>query len=499
MNEPAQSTRRTLAPEQGRELLDLHVRIPEDAWASDAPGAIVRAVADVLGIRTAIIGKEMGAWRVVAEAGGAAATAPLARSAGDVFDRVAEAPAVLVEAWTHGKEPWTLIGLTRRSTTPAVLMLQGDWTRSASTLERLGQNLLLAERAHVLSSSAQVRVATHRLTRALARSSGFAKVAEIAVKNAARSVRAQIATLAVADADNQTLRILATLGYPVNLVEHLRIARGDGILGSVFKTGLPLRITDVAKFAGPRRRRTRYRTNSLAAVPIISGQDVLGVLCVTDRADGRPFTQTDLSTLRTLAAPLALALGRERALAQAGSYAEAAAIDPVSGLFNRRYFHTRIQEELQRAQRHSLSVGLLMIDVDDFKVVNDTYGHLVGDTVIRLIADVLRRSVRVFDICTRFGGEEFAVLMPGSSADDAARIAERIRQRTENCTATEPDLAEVKVTVSIGLAVSRPDSSPRDLINRADVALYQAKRSGKNRVRAAAPFADPGNESIPTR
>jgi diguanylate cyclase (GGDEF)-like protein len=265
-------------------------------------------------------------------------------------------------------------------------------------------------------------------------------------------------------------------------------------MGSVYQTGLPLRVTDVSKLHGPRKRRSRYRTNSFAAVPIASAEEVMGVLCVTDRVDGRPFARTDLSTLRTLAAPLALALGRERALAQAGSYAEAAAIDPVSGLFNRRYFHTRIQEELQRAQRHALSIGLLMIDVDDFKVVNDTYGHLVGDTVIRLIADVLRRSVRVFDICTRFGGEEFAVLMPGSSAADAARIAERIRQRAENCTSAEPGLAAVKVTVSIGLAVSRPDSSPRDLINRADVALYQAKRSGKNRVRADA-SGDSGNAS----
>jgi len=245
-------------------------------------------------------------------------------------------------------------------------------------------------------------------------------------------------------------------------------------------------VTDVATFPGARKRRSRYRTNSFAAVPITTANEVLGVLCVTDRADGRPFTQRDLSTLRTLAAPLALALARERALAQAGSYAEAAAIDPVSGLFNRRYFHTRMEEELQRAQRHSLSVGLLMIDVDDFKGVNDTYGHLVGDTVIRTIADILRRSVRVFDVCTRYGGEEFAVVMPGSAADDAARIAERIRQRVESCSSTEPDLASLKVTVSIGLAVSRPEMSPRDLIAGADLALYQAKRSGKNQVRTAA-------------
>src|SRR5262249_9001011 len=266
------------------------------------------------------------------------------------------------------------------------------------------------------------------------------------------------------------------------LVEHLRIPRGEGVLGSVFQTGLPLRVNDVATFHGTRRRRSRYRTNSFAVVPIVNGREILGAMCVTDRADGRPFTQYDLSTLRTFAATVALALVRERAHAQAYSYAQAAAIDPVSGLFNRRYFQARLEEELQRAQRHTLSVGLLMIDVDDFKMVNDTFGPPAGDAVIRDSGEILGRSVRVFDICTRFGGEEFAVVMPGSGPDDATRIAERIRERIETYRASEPDLATLRTTVSIGLSVSKAATSARDLISAADHALYEAKRAGKNQV-----------------
>ncbi|HWW85395.1 MAG TPA: GGDEF domain-containing protein [Vicinamibacterales bacterium] len=192
-----------------------------------------------------------------------------------------------------------------------------------------------------------------------------------------------------------------------------------------------------------------------------------------------------MSTLRTLAATMALALARERAHAQAESYAQAAAIDPVSGLFNRRYFHARLDEELQRAQRHSLSVGLLMIDVDDFKAINDTFGHLVGDAVIRDVADVLRRSVRVFDICTRYGGEEFAVVMPGSGPEDVARVAERIRERIEAYRSADSDLSALRTTVSVGLAVSAAETSSRDLIAAADQALYHAKQSGKNQVKTA--------------
>ncbi|HEX3704362.1 MAG TPA: sensor domain-containing diguanylate cyclase [Vicinamibacterales bacterium] len=486
MSEPARSNVRILLPEQTRELVDLHVSAPSSI--SDEPQRVVLAISEIVGTKTALVGRENGTWTILAESAAAddLGPTPAPGTIGDMLDRVGDASSVTVECWRSGDEEWTFVGLPRRaSTAAAVLMLRHDWTLSSSGLRQLGENLLRAERAHILSSSARVRVAAHRLTRALARSTGYAGVADIAVRHVARAVRAQIATLAVADGDDQVLRIMATIGYPVKLVEHLRIGRGVGIMGSVYQTALPLLVTDVATYHGTRKRRTRYRTNSFAAVPITTANEVLGVLCVTDRTDGRPFTRTDLSTLRTLAGPLALALGRERALAQAGSYAEAAAIDPVSGLFNRRYFHTRIQEELQRAQRHALSVGLLMIDVDDFKAVNDTYGHLVGDTVIRSIADILRRSVRVFDICTRFGGEEFAVVMPGSAADDAARIAERIRQRVQNSSSADPGLASLKVTVSIGLAVSRPDMSPRDLIGGADMALYQAKRAGKNRVRTA--------------
>ncbi len=494
MTEPARSNVRILLPEQTRELLDLHVGAPERSAIADAPHLVVQAIADIVGTKAALVCREDGKWTMLSESPGDPAIPPI-DTVSQALDRAGDAASVVVESWTSGDEEWTLVGLPRRQT-PSVLMLHRDWTLSASPLRQLGENLRRADRVYALSSAAQVRVAMHRLTRALARSTGYAGVADLAVRNAARAVRAQIATLAVADADSQMLRIMATVGYPVKLVEHLRIARGVGIMGSVYQTGMPLRVTDVATLHGTRKPRSRYRTNSFAAVPITTATEVLGVLCVTDRADGRPFTRTDLSTLRTLAAPLALALGRERALAQAGSYAEAAAIDPVSGLFNRRYFHTRIQEELQRAQRHSLSVGLLMIDVDDFKAVNDTYGHLVGDTVIRTIADILRRSVRVFDICTRFGGEEFAVVMPGSAADDAARIAERIRQRVQKTSSAEPGLASLKVTVSIGLAVSRPDMSPRDLIAGADMALYQAKKAGKNRVRTAGTVGDAGSAPL---
>ena len=260
----------------------------------------------------------------------------------------------------------------------------------------------------------------------------------------------------------------------------LRIAPGAGVIGSVYQNGAPLLVEDITTVSGLRRR-PRYRTNSFIAVPVSAGSEVLGVVCVADRLDDKPFSREDLATLRTLTAPAALALARERARREAEDFARAAVMDPVSGLFNRRHFHERLEEELDRARRHNTTVALLMIDIDNFKGINDRFGHLAGDLVIRSVGDILKRSVRKFDLCTRFGGEEFAIVMPGSGAESSASVAERIRQRIETFRPTETELSDLRVTASIGMAVSE-GASGRELIARADQALYEAKEAGKNRL-----------------
>jgi diguanylate cyclase (GGDEF)-like protein len=322
------------------------------------------------------------------------------------------------------------------------------------------------------------------LTRALADTTGLAAVGETVLHFAVQAVPSRIASLAVASGDGE-LSIVATLGYPHALVEHLRIAPGAGVIGSVYQTRTPLVVADVNDSPGLDRQRSRYRTNSFVAIPIIAGGEALGVISLTDRIGSSPYTQEDAAAISVLMAPVALALGRERVLREAQAYAQAAVIDPVSGLFNRRYFQARLEEELHRAIRQLTSVGLLMVDLDGFKSINDRFGHVAGDMVIRDISEILRRSVRIFDVCTRFGGEEFAVMMPGGTAESAGAIAERIRQRVEAYQRNEPDLVGLRVTASIGVAVSPPGVTARDLIERADRALYHAKRAGKNRVSTA--------------
>jgi diguanylate cyclase (GGDEF)-like protein len=302
----------------------------------------------------------------------------------------------------------------------------------------------------------------------------------------AERVDAQQAAIALYDDSLGRLAIVATYGYPTVLVEDLRIPPGTGVIGEVFVSRQARLVLDAGREmrAGPRRR--RYRTGSFMALPLVTDVQPLGVITLTDRADLQPFTRGDLTLARALAAPAALGLSSARLARQNRDLAHAAAIDPLTALFNRRYFETRIDEEIQRARRYHLDLALLVIDADDFKSVNDRFGHLVGDQVLRAISDTLRRSVRAFDVCTRFGGEEFAILMPGSTAASALQSAERIRQRIEQYRFDPlPITADHHPTISLGVAVLGGEASAHDFMARADRALYAAKAAGKNCVRLA--------------
>lgn len=159
--------------------------------------------------------------------------------------------------------------------------------------------------------------------------------------------------------------------------------------------------------------------------------------------------------------------------------------DPLTGILNRRHYLSASTAELSRVKRYGFPLTVLMIDIDNFKAVNDTYGHGVGDIVIRTIASTCRTALRLPDILARYGGEEFVVTMPQTAEPEAKRVAERLRESLSEAEIDTKD-GKLKVTVSIGLAQwITSDNSIKDTIERADQALYAAKRAGKNRVTVA--------------
>jgi len=155
--------------------------------------------------------------------------------------------------------------------------------------------------------------------------------------------------------------------------------------------------------------------------------------------------------------------------------------DPLLGIFNRRFLDRRMQEEVLRAKRYRLDLALLMLDIDNFKLVNDTWGHQTGDLVLKHLTQLLVESLRQTDILARFGGEEFVILLPHTPEQDALKLAEKLRRIVEQTPLHRTP--ELHMTVSIGSASLLPDvDDASSLLERADKSMYRAKQEGRNRV-----------------
>jgi diguanylate cyclase (GGDEF)-like protein len=216
---------------------------------------------------------------------------------------------------------------------------------------------------------------------------------------------------------------------------------------------------------------------SFLAVPLKAQKRVSGVLLLTRQ--GEPFTARELRLLRIYCNQAAVVL--ENAIVHE-QVERLAATDALTGLFNRRYFDSAFARELARCDRSSSSLALLLADIDHFKGFNDTYGHAMGDLILKKVADILSGALRKADVLARFGGEEFVILLPTVTARGALESAERLREAVASA-AIHPGGPRKRVTVSIGAALFPTDASDSEsLLKAADEALYEAKRLGRNRV-----------------
>lgn len=163
--------------------------------------------------------------------------------------------------------------------------------------------------------------------------------------------------------------------------------------------------------------------------------------------------------------------------------AELSMTDPLTGLYNRRYLMERFDEEIERARRYEYPIACIMVDIDDFKSVNDTYGHLQGDQVLQQLAIIMKNSNRVVDILARYGGEEFLMILPQTNLGGAETVGERFRQLIEEARLV-PSNPEARITISLGAAAyqAKKIGTREVLLKASDEALYEAKRLGKNRV-----------------
>ena len=332
------------------------------------------------------------------------------------------------------------------------------------------------------------------LVEVLRRANGF-------VPSAAGSILLDDPSNKQEDRRRNSLTFIAAFGDKSSCLVGQIIPADQGIAGRVYLTGqaysTPYAPGDRFFFRGMDEQ-TRYQTESLVAIPIRIGTEVCGVLELINRCDAPGYSQEDRNLLEIFAGYISISIQNVLDGRQAQEIAKR---DNLTGLYNDRYLHIALTETIGRCRAEAVDLALLFLDLDYFKHVNDTHGHLAGSQVLREVGHLLRRRVkRLSGIPARYGGDEFVLLLPASDIDSAIDMAEEIRAAIVGSTFCagpgdiQPDPLSLKgITCSIGVATLQQhlepgltlDAAKSTLLRLADAAMYVAKETGRNKTALA--------------
>ncbi len=267
--------------------------------------------------------------------------------------------------------------------------------------------------------------------------------------------------------------------------ERLRLKKGEGIAGWVAQEGIPIILPDVSRdkrFNSGSGRSGHLEAKSLMCVPIRSRGNIVGVFEIISKTTKEPFTKDHLALFQRLVDHASLAIEMTSIYQK---MTELSITDDLTKLFNTRYLNRTLETELTRSIRHKTSLSLIFMDIDHFKAINDNYGHLVGSKLLVEIGQLLIKCLRTIDIVARYGGDEFVIVLPQTSAGSALNIAERIRRSVEQNVFLKKEGYSLRMTASFGVA-SYPESAKtkEDLLRLADEAMYRVKNQTRNGVYA---------------
>ena len=278
------------------------------------------------------------------------------------------------------------------------------------------------------------------------------------------------------------LEVKATHGFDESEeIKGMTFKIGEGVAGECARLGEQILILDTRKDSRYLHYKgKRSADGALLCIPMKVKDHVMGVLA-WERTSLEGFAESEILFLQAIANAAAIAIENAQLYERTR---ELSATDELTRVANRRAFHERLEHELRRADRFHRNVSVLMIDIDYFKKFNDTHGHLHGDTVLAKAASILKENVREVDLVSRYGGEEFVIILPDADKVEAAAVAEKLRSRVSK---TRFALAESqpggKLTISVGVASYPSDAAVGEvLIDSADFALYRAKESGRNKA-----------------
>ncbi len=266
-----------------------------------------------------------------------------------------------------------------------------------------------------------------------------------------------------------TFRIV--IGSGVEALQGRKLPKGTGIAGWIAESGQDVIIEDVSRdsrFDSSMDELTDFTTKSIIGVPLKSRNRVFGVIELINKLDGTSFSPLELNLLKTIADFAAIAIEKAyyvRALKRVAS------VDPLTGLYNRRSFRRFLEREIERSKRSKAPFTLMMVDVDGFKAINDTYGHVAGDNILKELASVLQSTTRKADLVCRYGGDEFIVIMPNLRMSEAERVRDRI---TRNIGERNRE-ASIRIAATFGLHESDGVDTD-DVVQFVDEELYRKKQ-----------------------
>jgi diguanylate cyclase (GGDEF)-like protein len=359
--------------------------------------------------------------------------------------------------------------------------------RLAETFNDMTDELRTYVRA-LEASRDELQSGLSRLGDTLSSTHDLGRILTVVLETAIASTRAQAGMVLMLGPNRDQLVLEVARGVGERGVpDDLRLPIGEGVSGRVAETG-DVAMGRLGDAAGQLRPTAgEPTTGSVIAVPLKSSGMVIGVLDLFDRLDAETFDEHDLATIRTFASQATVAIDNVLLHDEAQRLA---ITDGLTGLWNYRYFTMTIGKEIERSARFGRPLALLMLDLDRFKLVNDTYGHQRGDGVLIELAARVRAQVRDVDTVARYGGEEVVVILPETDEAGAVQAAERICDAVRRRPFGEAGQVGVEVTVSIGAAVfPAHGGSSTTLLRRADEALYAAKDAGRDtwRLATAAP------------
>jgi len=313
----------------------------------------------------------------------------------------------------------------------------------------------------------------------------ISRIADVCIKNIPKLVRARFASLYILDETNNILH-LHKHNHPflINKIVSLNQTPPSLMVMAVRSKELIL-VGDINTHKKPIVRKSQrvfaenYRTKNCAIVPLICQDRVVGVLNLADKIEGHCFSSGDIALIELFGQLVGASIGNIKLFEK---IQHQATTDGLTGLVNHKTFYEILEKELWRSRRYGGQISLIMVDVDNLKKINDAYGHRAGDKVIREISRRIKGCIRQIDTAARYGGDEFAVILPNTLLSDANVVAQRMVDAVADSPTTW-NKERITLSISVGLGQYDADTNPEDITSRSDQALYTAKQAGKNTVR----------------